>query len=243
MAKENLKEYFRHDYHARDHLKFKQLRMKLGLEGMGIYWCLVEMLYEEGGTIDSTHYDSIAYDLRINKELLIKVIQDYNLFECDAEKFSSKKVVKRLKERSEKSKKAAKAIKLRWNRLKAKDTNVLQTNNDRNTIIEENRIEENRIEENNKIDNNNKVAFAPPAKSLDERKNEFYAKLVPFTGQYTKEMLREFFDYWAESNENGKKMLWEMKKTFHIPGRLSTWSKRQKTFHRKPITSHSGKLQ
>lgn len=234
MSKENLKEYFRHDYHARDHLKFKQMRMDLGLEGMGVYWCLIEMLYEEGGTINLCDCNAIAYDLHISEELLKKVISVYNLFEINEKSFSSKKVIERLTDRTKKSISASKSAKKKWKLFHAK---AMRSQSERNAIIEENRIEENRR------DNTKEVAVAPPAKSLDERKAEFYAKLVPYSGKYSKDVLRDFYDYWSESNENGKKMLCEMKKTFHIPGRLATWKKRESGFKRKTTTSNSGKLQ
>lgn len=66
--------------------------------------------------------------------------------------------------------------------------------------------------------------------SLDERKHQFGESLVPYIEKYGKEMIREFFDYWTEANDNGKKMRWEITKsrggTFSISGRLATWKKR-----------------
>jgi hypothetical protein len=143
--KDELKEYFRHDYHARNHLKFKNLRMAMGLEGLGIYWCVVEMLYEEGGSIQRAHYDSIAFDLHIDKNKLKNVIEDFGLFAVDEKVFSSPKVIARLKDRRIKSKKASDAIKKRWEKVRKKDTSVLPPNNDRTSIIEEDRIEDKKI--------------------------------------------------------------------------------------------------
>lgn len=63
-------------------------------------------------------------------------------------------------------------------------------------------------------------------KTIDERKNDFM-KLVADNGveKYGQEMCREFFDYWTESNPNGKKMRFEMQKVFDIKKRLATWNK------------------
>jgi len=41
---------------------------------------------------------------------------------------------------------------------------------------------------------------------------------------YESSMLDTFADYWTESNEKGKKMKFEMQKTFDIVRRLKTWS-------------------
>ena len=67
--------------------------------------------------------------------------------------------------------------------------------------------------------------------SLEERKKQFGKDLVPYIEKYGKEMIRDFFDYWTEHNEGGKKMRWEIAKTksgtFSISGRLATWKKKQ----------------
>ena len=43
------KEYFPHDYGARS--KLVDVRKDYGLEGLGFYWCVIEILHEEGGYI------------------------------------------------------------------------------------------------------------------------------------------------------------------------------------------------
>ena len=58
-----------------------------------------------------------------------------------------------------------------------------------------------------------------------ERKELFYNELVKYIGIYPKEMIRAFFDYWSETNANGKKMRFEMEKTWDLERRLSRWSK------------------
>ena len=69
-----------------------------------------------------------------------------------------------------------------------------------------------------------------PKKTLEERKKEFGEKLIPFVDKYGKEMIREFFNYWTEHNEDGKLMAFEKTKTktFSIPNRLITWNRNNK---------------
>ena len=43
--------------------------------------------------------------------------------------------------------------------------------------------------------------------------------------KYGYNMLKAFVDYWTEKNSRGKKMKYQMEKTFDIDKRLSTWSK------------------
>lgn len=60
------------------------------------------------------------------------------------------------------------------------------------------------------------------------RKDSFYQSLVPFVGQYQKEMIRAFYDYWSELNKSGTKMRYELEKTWELPRRLATWANRER---------------
>ena len=60
------------------------------------------------------------------------------------------------------------------------------------------------------------------------RKDSFYQSLVPFVGQYPKEMVRAFYDYWSELNKSGTKMRYELEKTWELPRRLATWANRER---------------
>lgn len=65
-----------------------------------------------------------------------------------------------------------------------------------------------------------------PNEALETRKHAFGEKLIPYIAQYGKTLIREFFDFWTEHNENGKKMRFEKEKTFEISKRLARWSNR-----------------
>ena len=75
-----MSEYFSHDYNARNDLNMKKLFMGEGLSGIGLYWCLVEMLYEKNGYIDLDYIPIIAFDLRTTEETVHRVIDNYELF-------------------------------------------------------------------------------------------------------------------------------------------------------------------
>lgn len=78
--------------------------------------------------------------------------------------------------------------------------------------------------------NNGGTAVKPPPPTLDERKKKFYEDLVPFVGQHGKDMVRAFFNYWSEANAGGKKMRWEMERTFEIKRRFDTWKNNEEKF-------------
>ena len=69
--------YFSHDSNARNDLKVVKLRRSSGLEGYGLYWCIIEMLREsERYELPIEDISAICFELRINEKLF-----DI-LFEC-----------------------------------------------------------------------------------------------------------------------------------------------------------------
>ena len=66
-------------------------------------------------------------------------------------------------------------------------------------------------------------------KSLEERRQAFWNRLVPFVrqGVYPLEMVKAFYLYWTECTEKSRKMRFEMEKTYELPRRLATWRRRE----------------
>ena len=92
--------YFQHDYNARNDPRLQRLIMKCGCEGIGIYWCIVEQLYEQGGKLPNNHIETIAFNLHTTKTIVEEVVFGLNLFVSDDEFFWSESVLKRLESRS-----------------------------------------------------------------------------------------------------------------------------------------------
>jgi len=67
-------------------------------------------------------------------------------------------------------------------------------------------------------------------KGKEEKENDFKKSLLTFQDKYDVKLLEAFYLYWSESNPNGKKMKFEMQKTFDISRRLITWKKNEKNF-------------
>lgn len=134
--------YFAHDYGARNDPKLQRMMLEMeGCDGVGIYWCLVEMLYEQGGRLRLQDLKAIAYQLHTPSARVEQVIKNFDLFENDGETFWSKSLDIRFAERQRISELRTKAIQTRWQ----KNTNVLQMNenSDTNKIKEkENKKEE-----------------------------------------------------------------------------------------------------
>jgi len=221
----NNTKWFSHDYNSRSDGKILKLRMKHGMEGVGVYWCIVEMLYEQDGFMALNEYDRITFELRVNEELIRSVIHDFDLFELNCDKFWSNTGLERLTIRKDKSEKAKEAINARWEaeRLRKllitnnENTDVLPTNNDRNTTKD--------IIGNNSKGNNSKSGV-PPHTPTDilVRDKAFYNQVAEFKDKYPKETLREFYEYWIEPNKSKTKMRFELQKTWDLNLRLKKWA-------------------
>ena len=73
-----------------------------------------------------------------------------------------------------------------------------------------------------------KAAHAAP---LETRKEDFYNSLVGYVSKYGRETVREFFDYWSETNKSKTKMRWELQKTWETGKRLATWASKNDKFN------------
>jgi hypothetical protein len=98
-------EYFSHDYRARFDPKMRKLFMEKGVAGIGIYWCLIEMLYENDGKLNVDNFETIAFDLRIEIEILQEIVNNFDLFIVDNSILTNNGVKKRLLIREQKAEK------------------------------------------------------------------------------------------------------------------------------------------
>lgn len=202
--------FFRHDYHARDDLKMRPLTM----EQIGIFWCLVEMLYEEGGYIELNLCERIANALRTQATIIQHLIDDSDLFQKDDKKFWSNTVLRRLEERYEKSEKARNSAKKLWEKIKNKNANASERK--RTLAIKERKRKEiytSVFSEKNA--NNKKSMYEEP--TIDADTGELIPPKSSTFGKYT----REVADYYSSTR-----------------GKLTT---RQIMAHAKEVLEHAQK--
>lgn len=114
MAKDTY--YFSHDFSARNDPKLQKVLMKLGQEGKGVFWDLVEMLYEQDGRLLLSDIDSYSFALRTKESVVMSLINDFGLFQTDEIYFWSNSAMKRLEKREEKSQRYSDAAKSRWSK-------------------------------------------------------------------------------------------------------------------------------
>ena len=106
-----MKSYFSHDSNARNSDKLMKVRMKLGAEGYGIFFMLIERLREEEDYKSTVDYTTLAFDLRVDPEKVKQVVENYDLFKFteDGKYFYSDSFNERMEMMDSKRKKLAEA--------------------------------------------------------------------------------------------------------------------------------------
>jgi len=116
-----MQEYFSHDFNTRNDINVVGLRVKYGMQGYGIYFSILEMLYCKNGFLKVDSCDRIAFELREDVEIVKDIIFNFELFKSDGEKFWSESANRRIQERKEKSVKARESARVRWGNANASE--------------------------------------------------------------------------------------------------------------------------
>lgn len=181
--------WFTHDANARNDTKMIRLRRKAGLEGVGFYWCIIELLREtEKHKLTEVEIDDLAYEMRCkNDNILSEIVECELLCSDNSDFYFSPSLLNRLKKWNEKKKKRSMAGRAggiasgakRKSRSK-RSPNVKQTlskgeakpkQTSSKTKLEENRIEQNRIEQ-NKTEQIMSIDKAPKGTSPTKKKSK-----------------------------------------------------------------------
>ena len=138
------KTYFNHDSNARNDYRIIKLRAKLGYEGYGIFWSLLEMLFIEENKICIEDYDALAFGLQCDANKLKQVIEDFDLFVIEDDCFYSKRLNNHIEEINNKSIKAKENANKRWN-----NANAMQTQSDCNASKVNKSISKSKVKKSN----------------------------------------------------------------------------------------------
>jgi len=193
------KTYLQHQSNSFTDIKIIKMRSKLGIESYGIFWALLELLFNEENKLCIDDYSVLAFSLQCDADKLKSVIEDFDLFIIEDGCFYSRRLNNHIEEINNKSNKAKENASKRWNNATA-----MQPHNDRNA---------------SKV-NKSKVN---KSKSIEERIIDFSKSIQSIEG-INDEDKKAFFLYWTEKNKSGSKYRAEMEKTFDISRRLKRWS-------------------
>lgn len=208
----NNADYFPHDADMRNDAKVKAVRRKFGLEGYAIYCMIIEYLAHSEHfktKIDNLGLELMAGDFDIDSIKLMEVIQysvSIELFQLDNLILTCYSLEKRLNP-------------LLSKRERDRDR-IIDSENTHSKVKES---KGNKSKEKGKKEED--IITATKVATIEDRQKVFMERLTPHLQEYSKEMLREFFDYWVEKNDGGRKMRFEMQKVFDVSRRLKTWKR------------------
>lgn len=106
--------FFPHDFGARNDPKLLSLIATHGVAGIGVFWCIIEQIYEQGGVLPLSSCKSIAFALHVDGDVVEDVVLNHGLFQNDGEMFWSESVNNRLDRRKDIAEKRKAAAEKRW---------------------------------------------------------------------------------------------------------------------------------
>ena len=213
--------YFSHDYNSRNDPKLQEVIRQCKLEGLAIFWCLVEMMYEQGGKLMISLCDSYAFALHTEANILRKVV-DIS-FEKDEKCFWCGRVLENLQTREAKREAKVKAGRLGGlssglvRRSKAKQCfNQNEANEAKESKVKESKV--------NKIQFLNFVFLTENEyqklceKISKEKTDEMIQKLNSYIGSKGKKYKSHYFTIlmWIDKNKENKNNI-ETDKDFIFP--------------------------
>lgn len=198
------KTYFIHESSSFNDYKIIKLRSKLGIEAYGIFWAVLELLFNEENKLCIDDYDALAFSLQCDPAKLKQVIEDFDLFVVEDGCFYSKRLNNHLEDINTKSNKAKENANKRW-----KNATAMQTQCNGNASIS------------NSISSSKSISKSKLNK-IEDRIHDF-KKSVLTHKDFSDKDKNDFYLYWTEKNSSGNKFRAEMQKTFSIPLRLARW--------------------
>ena len=197
------KTYFNHDSTARFDIRVIKLRSKLGYEGYGIFWAVLELLFVEENKLCVNDYEPLAYGLQCDEHILKQVIEDFDLFVLEDGCFYSRRLNDHIQEINSKSNKAKENASKRWS----------------NAVAMQSYSNGNASKVNKSISNSKSKVNKTIEYRLAEFKNS-----VQSIEDVSNEDKKAFIDYWTEPNKSKSKMRFELERTWHLSRRLSRWA-------------------
>lgn len=224
-----MKEYFSHDYNARNDPKLQEVLFEHGIAGLGVFWCLIENLYEQGGELPLTACKSIAFALHTESNIVESVVRDFNLFQNDGEKFWSNSVNARINKRNDITEKRKQAALSSWLSRREKQ---MQSKPDAN-VMDCNAIKENKRKEKNKSISNDIEREKPQKRFVPPTLEEVQAYIVEKCYSVDAESFIAF--YQSKNWMVGKNKMKDWKAA------ILTWEKRERENPRRPASPRKTK--
>ena len=187
--------YFSHDSNARNDQKIMALRMEFGVEGYGIYFMIIEILREnESYYLQIKDIPQLAFEFRCDLKTVESVINDYDLFVIENDKFTSESLINRMKAFEEKRLKRVVAGRKGGNAtamLQQKSSNATASKV-KESKVKQIRVKESKVKE-SKEKNKKKDDFVDEKTSTSKK----YSELIVFNA-----IKEKFLSWYIEMEEN-----------------------------------------
>lgn len=85
--------YFSHDYTASDDVKILFLRQSLGMEGVGIFWYIIERMAQAGGYLPLKIIPVLSMQMQVTEAKVQGVVNNFELFEVNENDFFSRRLL------------------------------------------------------------------------------------------------------------------------------------------------------
>lgn len=85
--------YFSHDYTASDDVKILFLRQSLGMEGVGIFWYIIERMAQAGGRLPLKIIPVLSMQMQVTETKVQGVVNNFELFEIEEHDFFSRRLM------------------------------------------------------------------------------------------------------------------------------------------------------
>ena len=200
--------YFSHDSNARNDQRLMKIRMKHGMQGYGIYFGIVEILREQTEyCLSKKDIDSIAYDLRIDVDVVEDIIYNYDLFQIDDDSFHSRSLTRRMARMDViREKRSLAGIKSGEVRSQSKQIDNTSSTSVQQTGKKEKKVKESKVKE------------------IKERYIEFEDDVKSYQSLFGDDnTVNDFVSYWTEPNKSNTKMKFEMQPTWDVKRRIQRW--------------------
>jgi len=108
--------WFRHDVGASNDRLMQRLMRRHGMEGVGVYWGIIEIMYQEEGHIQLGHIEDLAFTFHVDPQLVDLIVRESGLFVVEDDWFYSERVAREFEVKNEKSEQAREKANKRWNK-------------------------------------------------------------------------------------------------------------------------------
>jgi len=213
-------------FYIGDYLKKTQM---LSCEEHGAYMLLTFSLYQNDGYL-ALNEKRLARVCKLSESEFTEIWEELSsYFIIEGGFISNKRVLEEIEKAQNRKKKASENGK-KGGRPKKADHNLEETQ-DKPTGLTTGKAKTNLEESSSPSPSPSHSSSPTNSPSNKEEREKDFATLIRGLGFDLPLMeIDKFIDYWTESSPKGKKMLFEMKKTFDPSRRLANWKKQSQSF-------------